>query len=439
MYIPLQIRIAAMKTLPTLFKECKNKETGTTVAGILAQLLQLDEPQEYNVASNSLFHILKEDPLNTIKSIFKQIQESDNLLRDKCIKFLIAKVKILEKSVYTTEIEDYVINETKQLLQDASSDEYISLMPFLMSTRLGNSLSGQQELIEMTAQQIEIDRDLPPENLDKNLDRLVTCVKFILPYFSPKIDSAKFVKYICDRILPHWEYLSSLSNGSVLQLALLRELAELSLHCGKLENPSLYVVQIFDKLKYYMPLPPEDTEIKNIPNFEFTAIEALLYSFHKLARQCPDFLTHDPSVLKDFRTRLMYLSRGVQGCQKALNSSDNLKDKVLSPDEMKKLKITPKLLSNINTLIKDLFYQPPMYKATVSLSYRLNDENLAAKVVTEKATITAPKRHVPITFESNGSTPNKQNRSNRPGENQKLYAPPSGKFSNNLNYGELSI
>nr|CAH7723115.1 unnamed protein product [Callosobruchus chinensis] len=31
-------------------------------------------------------------------------------------------------------------------------------------------------------------------------------------------------------------------------------------------------------------------------------IECLLYAFHRLARQCPDFLTADPAVLKDFRT-----------------------------------------------------------------------------------------------------------------------------------------
>lgn len=370
-----------MKTLPILFKECKNKETAASIAGILAQLLQLDEPLEYNVASNSLYQILKEDPLNTIKSIFKQIQDAqESSLREKCIKFLINKIKLLEKSIYTTEVEDAIIAETKQLLSECSSEEYVQLMPFLATTRLGNSISGQQELIEMTAQQIELDSDFSVETLDKTIDRFLTCVKFILPFFSAKIDSAKFVKYICDQILPHWDAIGATTNGPVVQLAVLRELAELSTHCGKLENPSLHVVQIFDKLKLYMPLPPEDAELNTLPNFEFTAVEALLYAFHKLARQCQDFLTHDAAVLKDFRTRLMYFSRGVQGCQKALNAPDNLKDKGLSAEDMKKLKITPKLLNNINALIKDLFYQPPMYKCSVSLSYRLNDENIVAKV-----------------------------------------------------------
>lgn len=50
---------------------------------------------------------------------------------------------------------------------------------------------------------------------------------------------------------------------------------------------------------------------------------------------------------------------------------------------------------------------------------------------------TPQKRHVPITFESNGAAATKQTRSTRSGDNIKLYIPPSGKFSNSFqNYGK---
>lgn len=239
-----------MKTLPALYKECKSPETTNSIASILAQLLQLDEPQEYNVAVNCLSQILKEDPANTIKNIFKQIQEStDPSFREKCIKFVVAKIKSLDRALYTSEIEDMIITETKQLIQESTSTEYASLMSFLISTRLGTSLSGQQELLELTAQQVELDQEFTPENSDKIVDKFLTCVKFILPFFSPKVDSVKYVVYICDQILPNWDSIGALPNGSTVQLVILRELAELSTHCGKLESPSLYVVQIFDKLK----------------------------------------------------------------------------------------------------------------------------------------------------------------------------------------------
>lgn len=104
-----------MKTLPTLCKE--NKDHIEKVADILAQLLQLDDPQEYNVASNALTQILSEDPITVIKCIFKQINGPDNTVREKCIKFIVTKVKSLDKTVITNEIEDLIVSECKKILQ----------------------------------------------------------------------------------------------------------------------------------------------------------------------------------------------------------------------------------------------------------------------------------------------------------------------------------
>ena len=39
----------------------------------------------------------------------------------------------------------------------------------------------------------------------------------------------------------------------------------------------------------------------------------MMYTFHQIARQAETFLTSDPERLKDFRSRLNYLARGVQG------------------------------------------------------------------------------------------------------------------------------
>lgn len=127
-----------------------------------------------------------------------------------------------------------------------------------------------------------------------------------------------------------------------------------------------------------MPPPPEDADMRTMPYLEFSSVECLLYAFHRLARQCPDFLTHDQQVLKDFRARLMYFSRGVQGCNKALNNF-TVNDKTLSEEDMKKKQISPKLFSNINSLIKDLFYTPPVYKCNVTLSFK-SEESSVAKV-----------------------------------------------------------
>lgn len=254
------IRIAAMKTLPSLCKE--NKEHIGKVADILAQLLQLDDPQEYNIASNALIQILQEDPTTVIKCIFKQIHDAENSVRDKCIKFLVTKVKSLDKTIITGEMEDLIIAECKKILQDTTAEEFIMLMPYLSTTKAANTVVGQQELINMVLDQLELDGefDVLDKDNNNNIDKLITCIKFILPFFSAKMESTKLVKYICYQVLPHWESIKKLPQGNLYQLAILRQLAELSTYCGKLDNPSLHVVQIFDKLKMYMPPP-------NIPEY----------------------------------------------------------------------------------------------------------------------------------------------------------------------------
>ncbi len=77
-----------------------------------------------------------------------------------------------------------------------------------------------------------------------------------------------------------------------------------------------------------------------------------------------------------------------------------------------------KTTNNINILIKDLFHNPPSYKATVTLSFT---RPAVAKAAAEA---TGQKRPgiTPVTFESD--SPPKKNK----GE-QRFYSPPSGKFS----------
>ena len=60
-----------------------------------------------------------------------------------------------------------------------------------------------------------------------------------------------------------------------------------------------------------MPLPPMDEsngteeDGENEPRFEFTYVESLMYAFHQLGRQCPEFLNDSADRLKDFRLRFV--------------------------------------------------------------------------------------------------------------------------------------
>lgn len=115
----------------------------------------------------------------------------------------------------------------------------------------------------------------------------------------------------------------------------------------------------------YMPLPPDNIEVNTMPLQKFSFVESLIFAFHQLARQCPEFLTNNQTLLKDFRIRLQYFSRGVQGCIKSLNEGKSTEENQIKTANARKITM------NINTLIKDLFFTPPHYKSVVKLSFLL--------------------------------------------------------------------
>ncbi|KAJ3660026.1 hypothetical protein Zmor_011682 [Zophobas morio] len=417
-----KIRACAMRYLVSIVKDVK--EHLTKVTDILAQMMQLEEQRDYTTASWCLLQLWKEDSVNVLRTMYNHIRSLSNAAaRVKCLEFIQSKfVKPIESQ--PTEIESIVVEESKKLLQDdISSDEIVMVISCLKKTKYGKTAAGQQELLDFISEIMELDRDFDPLE-DGIVDRVIVCTTHALSLFSGKNESTKFVAYYCDQIFPQWDKIATLEQGELFQLQLLRHLAELSIYCGKFENPSLHVVQIFDKIKLYMPPPPENADVYKMPNLEFSFVECLLFAFHRLARQCPDFLTHDPQILKDFRARLVYFSRGVQGCNKVVTTKSS---ESLDATNAAKAKIAPSLLNNINVLIKDLFYQPPMYKCNITLSFK---QESIEKELKKPSSASGQKRHVPITFD-NASGP-KQNRPNRSGDNVKLYTPPSGKFSNNF-------
>ncbi len=156
-----------------------------------------------------------------------------------------------------------------------------------------------------------------------------------------------------------------------------------------------------------MPLPPPVTDETNGTGtttetelrLEFTYVESLIFAFHQLARQNREFLTENAERIKDFRSRyttvallssyfchlcfsrlkqshfffnrLQYFARGVQGYMKKLRESLQGKSADQLKDEESRIKVTAlRTTSNINSLIRDLFRNPPSYKATVTLSFK---------------------------------------------------------------------
>jgi len=133
----------------------------------------------------------------------------------------------------------------------------------------------------------------------------------------------------------------------------------------------LFIIHfLFHLFQTYMPLPPA-TEITDVPKLQFSHVECLMYAFHKLCKQTPEFLMKDPEQLKEFRLRLQYFARGIQGYIKKLREAISGKTEEELKSEENQLKVVAlKTTNNINTLIKDLFHSPPSFKSIIHLSWK---------------------------------------------------------------------
>ncbi|KAI9556894.1 hypothetical protein GHT06_016688 [Daphnia sinensis] len=435
------IRKQAIKDLVTICKD--NKGAVRKIAYALAQILQSEDNSEVTAVHNSIAALYQIDPAATIEALFSELAEDNEIMRERTLKMLALKLRSIETGVMKPEVKELLIKECKKILQDVTADEFVLVMAILGQCKIADTVSGQQQLVDLVAEQCNFTQVFNPSD-QEHLDRIIICIKHALPYFSTQVKSTAFVSFICDQVLPHRNEIGQ----SEQKLDIFKLLAELSSNCGPLD-PAVDRIQIvYDTLLEYMPLPPPVTEETNGAGstneteirLEFTFVESLIFVFHQLARQNKEFLTENADRIKDFRSRLQYFARGVQGYMKKLRES--LQDKGVDQlkDEESRIKVTAlRTTSNINSIIRDLFRNPPSYKAIVTLSFKPTNASQAAKHAAAVASgndasseaVGVAKRHAPITFES---SPPKV-RANTDNRNRQPYVVPTGKFSANVSHG----
>lgn len=431
------IRKQAIKDLVSVCKD--NKGAVRKIAYALAQILQSEDNSEVTAVHNSIASLYQIDPAATIEALFSELAEDNEVMRERTLKMLAMKLRTLETGVMKPEVKELLIKECKKILQDVTADEFVLVMAILGQCKIADSVSGQQQLVDLVAEQCNFTQVFNPAD-QEHLDRIIICIKHALPYFSTQVKSTAFVSYICEQVLPHRNEIGQ----SEQKLDIFKLLAELSSNCGPLDPVVEKIQIVYDTLLEYMPLPPPVTDEMNGGStveaeirLEFTFVESLIFAFHQLARQHREFLTEDAERSKDFRTRLQYFARGVQGYMKKLRES--LQDKGVDQlkDEEGRIKVTAlRTTSNINSLIRDLFRNPPSYKAMVTLSFKPANASQAAKQAasvavgneTTSEAVGVAKRHAPITFES---SPPKV-RANNDKFVRQPYVVPTGKFSANV-------
>ncbi|XP_046978582.1 apoptosis inhibitor 5 [Vanessa cardui] len=455
------IRKQAIKDLPLMCKN--NKEHTTRIADILAQLLQSEDATEINVVTNSLVTILKNDPKGTLTGLFSQIHQStdsevpNEVVRERCIKFLATKVKQLGRDVIDKDAEDLIISEGKKILQDSVAEEFEHIMDLLTWSRLGKTPAGKKEMTQLIAALAFTPGDWHPED-PEYVDRLIQCTQHAIPLFTNQVDSTQFVNIFCDHVLLRWNDIATTGGGTDVKLDILKTFAELTEHCGDIENPQDKINIVYDVLMNYLPEAPieneeenavkgeegeskpegEDTKSTSAPSLQFSHVECALFAIHSLCRKAPDALGADTARLKTLRLRLQYTARLTQGYIKKLKEVTQSKKSEDANTEENKLKIAAlKTTSNINTLIRDIFRTPPSFKSKVHLSFQTKkvEKEITTTSDTEDKdkSSSGSKRHRPITFDNGEQKEAPEKRARSGDRNLKMYTPPSGKYSSRLN------
>lgn len=430
------IRKQAIKDLPKFCKE--SPEHLPKIADILTQLLQSDDGTELSCINSSIMSIFDIDAKGTLQGFFSQILTGEDLVRERAIKFLATKLHHLSDDVLTSEAENFLVEETKKVLADGvTAEEFLLFMSILRGLKSMQTLTGRQQLLEIVTEQAELEKHFEATD-PECVDKLIQCMRQATPLLSKNVHSDKFVNYFCSQVLPDLSQVKSNEEGTDLQLDMLKLLAEMSSHCGDLDDIPSKLGTLFSKLLEYLPMPPSDTEnsqengekeksTAEEPKLNFSYVECLMHTFHELGRKHAEFLTADEERLNNFRIRLQYFAQGVQGYIKKLR--DALQGKTgdaLKTDENKIKVLALKTTTNINTLIRDLFHNPPSYKNSIFLSW---------KPVQKPAAKEPPvgSKRKPITFESSDDAKTRKI-SSGPKAERKMYEPPSGKYSDKAGF-----
>uniref|UniRef100_A0A8D9AQI4 Apoptosis inhibitor 5 n=1 Tax=Cacopsylla melanoneura TaxID=428564 RepID=A0A8D9AQI4_9HEMI len=437
----VSVRKQAIKDLPSLCKE--NNEYTSKVTDILGQLLQTIDTTELSVVQSSIMTLCKNDIKGALKGMFNLIEISNSPVREKCLKFLVPKIKMLGRDIMTKEMEEYAIDQCKKILRNVTGDEFMQIMDLLAWSRLSQSLAGQKELVEIIKHHAELSKSFDPTN-PEDVDRSIFCSLHCVPYLCSAIPSTPFVSFLCEQVLPKLDQIPETpkeeSGGLDNQLEALKLLAELSPFYVIHDDTPQHITNIVDCLFALLPTPPTSVEgvEETEPEFKYSRIEALLYTLHHIVKHDVELICKDVDRLKELKKRLQYMARWsmayVKRLREVLKAGENDADKAA---ENKVKLVALKTMANINTMVKEFFHNPPAFKATITLSFKpLSEKKSALEESAANGGGVGTKRRAPISFGDRGDRDGVSAAKNRPGVDSKnrIYTPPSGKFSTNLSY-----
>lgn len=372
------LRCNAIKSLPDF---CKHSvDHIPRITDILTQLLQQEDAAEMSIVHSGLEMLIEKDPQAALGAIFSQIIMGDELVREKAIAFLSQVVttgKVFKDEGVggnSNKAGQFLLQEVHKVLSDVTGDEFTTFISIL--TKVKSIAVNPQTLADLITEQAELDKPFQPAE-PESLDRLITCTQQAAPFFIKGASPAKYLEYLFKNVLPVLGDII-LSEAGDYKYGVLKLIAELSTH-ATVENAVDYFETVFKKLIEYMPLPSEvtvgESEEEAIAKLNFSFVECLMYTLHKLGAKSAIYLTagdDSADILKEFRQRLQYFGRMTQVYIKQLKTALQGKDATaLETNPENKMKVVALVTcSNITIIIKDLLHIPPSFKANLAVSWK---------------------------------------------------------------------
>ena len=258
----------------------KDSAVISKLVGVLAQLLLSQDEKEVEVVNAALIAALEKDVSATCTTLLEMMSAEQNV-RIKAVEFISKELcpranKLLNNSV---DAQNAVANQIKKLLAIASAAEFKMCMKILFSLKIfQNGAEGANELLAIVTGSIDLESEFDASASDK-VDLIFMMMTSAVMMFKHGAQPNKLVSYICKKVMPKYE---TLSPGQ--QLNILKVLAEISPymrgHCCR-----EYITTVYPLMMTL--LPAEATEETKI---NYTAVEAVLYSFHQSASRVPGFL-----------------------------------------------------------------------------------------------------------------------------------------------------
>lgn len=86
------------------------------------------------------------------------LNAEEDLMRERAARFLVAKLRQLSPDVITREVEDYIVEQSKVVLQDCTGDEFVLFMNLLAQLSHLQTVAGRQHLLSIVNDQADLEK-----------------------------------------------------------------------------------------------------------------------------------------------------------------------------------------------------------------------------------------------------------------------------------------